>query len=110
MAQIEYRPIRVKKASSGDALLSINRILKLVGDKTLSEILAGLTVVELWIALIGLVLWLSVGENHPEVQWQSKGVFLIGLLCSFATGIIAVFVWKSEKQVSEKESAKWSEW
>jgi hypothetical protein len=110
MSKLEHRPIRVKKQSSHDILSSINRMLKLVGDKTLSEILAGLTVLELWVALIGLVLWLSVGENHPEIQWQSKGIFLLGLLCGFVTGAIAAIVWKNEKQASEKESARWSEW
>lgn len=110
MAQVEYRPIRVKKKSSNDVLSSVNRMLKLVGDKTLSEILAGLTVLELWVSLVGLVLWLSVGEHHPEIQWQSKGIFLVGLLCGLVTGGIAAVVWKNEKQVTEKESTRWSEW
>ena len=110
MAHVEHRPLRVKKSSSSDALSSINRMLKLVGDKTLSEMLAGLALLELWVALIGLVLWLSVGENHPEIQWQSKGVFIIGLFCGLITCIIAAVVWKNEKQAIEKESARWSEW
>jgi hypothetical protein len=110
MPQVEHRPIRVKKPSPVDTLSSINRILKIVGDKTLSEILAGLTVLELWVSLIGLVLWLSVGERHPEIQWQSMGVFFLGILCALITGVIAALVWKNEKKQSDKESARWTDW
>jgi hypothetical protein len=79
-------------------VLKINRVTRLAVSRSLSELLAALTLLLLWGALISLVLWLTAGEGWSTTTYYAKGAMLIAMLLSSLSGMLAVYVWSVERQ------------
>jgi hypothetical protein len=103
----------IKKQSaptdSHSTLDLVNRSLKLLGNRSLSEILVSLTFVEAWAVLVSLVMW-SMADKGSSTAWNSKGMFLLSLLAMLCTGLLALYVWIQESSPSQKPSAQRDDW
>jgi hypothetical protein len=80
-----------------NVVLKINRVTRLAVSRSLSELLAALTLLLLWGALISLVLWLTAGEGWSATTYYAKGAMLIAMLLSSLSGMLAVYVWSVER-------------
>ncbi len=86
-----------------NVVIKLNRVTRLASNRSLSEVLAALTLLLLWGALVSLVLWLTAGEGANAMRYYAKGVMLLAMLLSSLSGMLAVYVWSIERRHSNDE-------
>ena len=83
--------------SARDALEQLNRVVRLASDRSLTEVVTGLTLFFLWIALIAFVLWLTVGSESALAAWRYKTIILISMLLGSVSALGAGCLWSLDR-------------